>query len=63
MGYNFYLEVFKDKSYANKTEYFNSILSKNPFPDVEIEEFERLGQLHEIFSYLALNDIVIDEYS
>ncbi|MCH5213767.1 MAG: hypothetical protein J1E97_01140 [Muribaculaceae bacterium] len=63
LGYNFYLEVFKDKADANKTEYFNSLLSKIPFPDVEIEEFERLGQIHEIFNYLALNDIVIDEYN
>lgn len=66
LGYNFYLEVFKDKANANLKSFFETILSKEGFLTTgvegpEIEEFERLGQLYEIFNYLQVSGIEIDE--
>lgn len=66
LGYNFYLEVFKDKANENRDSFFETILSKEGFltTGVEgpaIEEFERIGQLHEIFNFLQIDGIEIDE--
>ena len=68
LGYNFYLEIFKDKADANKESFFQSVLNQYGFLTTgtegpAIEEFERIGQLHEIFSFLAVQGIEIDEYS
>lgn len=68
LGYNFYLEVFKDKADANRDNFFQSVLNNYGFLTTgidgpAIEEFERIGQLHEIFRYLEVSGIEIDENS
>ncbi len=61
IGYTFFLEVFKGKVDECRDEYFQKIPRDNSVLMPKIEEFERLGQIHEVFNYLQVKDIIIDE--
>lgn len=61
LGYSFFLEIFKDKADSCRDSYFNAIVNKNHILMPIIEEFETVGQFNEIFKYLQINGIEIDD--
>lgn len=61
LGYSFFLDVFKDKADRSRDSYFTQIVNNNCILMPTIEEFETLGQFHEVFNYLQINGIEIDE--
>ncbi len=60
LGFTFFLEIFKNKADENRDTYFDSFLTKNAIMMPEIEEFCTIRQLYDIFNYLQVKNIVID---
>lgn len=57
LGYNFFIEVFKEKCNKSRDSYFRSQLSKLTIPGRCITEFNNISQLDEIFKYLNVEKI------
>lgn len=60
LGFTFFLEVFKDKAVESRDTYFNSFLTNNAIMMPEIEEFCTIRQLYDLFNYLHVKNIIID---
>lgn len=60
LGFTFFLEIIKSKADKNRNKYFSSFLTKNAIMMPEIEEFCTIRQLFDLFNFLQVKNIVID---